>query len=192
MRRNVSKWLVVLGVLLVVLSGGWLLHNHLSAKDELENTTRLLQHIDTLLPERSAGVVTDTDRPMPELTLEGYGVVAVLELPAYGVRLPVGNRWEEQSWTAHPQRFSGTVYNQTLVIGGSDRAGQLECLSRMEIGDTVTITDMTGGVFTYEVARVDRSDSAEAEKLADPTAHLTLFVRDAYSLEYILVRCTAK
>lgn len=192
MRRNVSKWLVALGVVLVVLGGGWLLFHHLAANEALEDTARLLEHLDEWLPERSAGLTSDTERPMPVLSLGGEDVVAVLELPAYDVRLPVGNRWEDQSRTAHPQRFSGSAYDRTLVIGGSDRAGQLDCLSRVEIEDTVTVTDMTGGVFTYAVSRVDRSDSAEAAVLTVPDAHLTLFVRDPYSLDYILVRCVLK
>ncbi len=190
MRRNISKWLIALGMLLVVLGSGWLLFHHLSANAELEITQRVLAQLDKVLPPATAGQLSD--RQMPELTIQGYDVVAVLELPDYGVRLPVGNRWENQERTAHPQRFSGSAYDRTLVIGGSDRAGQLECLDRIEIGAEVTITDMTGGVFTYRVTRVDRSDSAEAELLADPTADLTLFTRDPYSLEYILVRCTAK
>jgi len=42
------------------------------------------------------------------------------------------------------------------------------------------------------VALVERSDSAQAEILLDDTADLTLFVRDAQGLEYILLRCVAK
>lgn len=190
MRRNVSKACVALGILLVVLSGGWLLFHHLSANEELENTQRVMARLEELLPQPTAGILSDGQ--MPEMIIQGYDVVAVLELPAYGVRLPVGNRWENQDWTAHPQRFSGSAYDRTLVIGGSDRAGQLECLSRVEIGDTVTITDMTGGVFTYAVSRVDRSDSAEVSVLSAPDADLTLFIRETYSLDYILVRCVLK
>jgi len=129
---------------------------------------------------------------MPVLSVEGQDVVAVVELPAYGVRLPVGSTWDAGGVTAYPRRFSGSAYDRTLVIGGSDRAGQLDCLERVEIGDTVTVTDMTGGVFTYEVTRADRFDSAETEKLVDPATHLTLFVRDTYALEYVLVRCVMK
>lgn len=189
--RSISKWLLVAGSLLIVGSLVWLLVDYLAAENAEEETATLMEQLDELLPPPTEGI-TSADTEMPVLAVAGRDVVAVVELPAYDVRLPVGNTWDASGVTAYPRRFYGSAYDRSLVIGGSDRAGQLECLTQVELGDTVTVTDMTGAVFTYRVERVDRSDSAETEKLMDPDTHLTLFARDTYSLEYVLVRCVAK
>ena len=51
---------------------------------------------------------------------------------------------------------------------------------------------MTGLVFHYVIDRIDRSASASEEILTAGNADLTLFVRNAYGLDYILLRCAAK
>ena len=68
----------------------------------------------------------------------------------------------------------------------------MDVLSVLELGDEILVTDLTGAVYTYCVERIDRSKSAEAEKLYDPEHDLTLFVRDTYGLDYIIVRCKNK
>ena len=51
------------------------------------------------------------------------------------------------------------------------------------------MTDMTGAQFNYSVASIRRADAAPTEMLLDGSGELTLFVRDSYSLQYIIVRC---
>ena len=49
--------------------------------------------------------------------------------------------------------------------------------------------DMTGVQFRFAVSRIDRSKNPDTDVLIQDTWDLTLFARDAQSLEYILVRC---
>ena len=46
--------------------------------------------------------------------------------------------------------------------------------------------------FSYVVERVDRSSTAQADVLMNEESDLTLFVRDAQLLEYIILRCVMK
>ena len=78
-----------------------------------------------------------------------------------------------------------------MVIGGADDPRQFGFCDEIDLGVTVTVTDMTGAEFTYTVSRVDRSSSAEASWLTDAQHDLTLFCRDQYSMEYLAVRCRA-
>ena len=148
--------------------------------------------LETVLPDRREGLwEPDRTTEMPALELLGRDYIALLEIPAYGLRLPVRSAWDSREAEARPCRFSGTAYNSSLVIGGYDRAGQFDFFDRIAEGTEIQVTDMTGAVFAYRVSRVDRSDSADAGVLAG-RADLTLFVRDAQLLQYILLRCEGK
>ena len=174
--------LVVVSLLLtaaLVLLGRW-------GNDHCE---RLAAEMERLLPERSVGVPGSEDG-MPVLQLDGEDFVALLEIPSCGMRLPVADAWDGSGIHGVPTRFCGSAYDHTLVIGGADDPRQFGFCDEIGHGEVVTVTDMTGAVFTYEVCRIDRSKTAEAQWLAKDGFDLTLFCRGLYSMEYIAVRCT--
>ena len=103
--------------------------------------------------------------------------------------LPVAGSWDAGKVNSYPCRFWGTVYDGSLIVGGADQPGQFAGFDRIFDGSAVTVTDMTGAEFSYVVDRVERSKSAQAEVLMAGEADLTLFARDAYSLEYVILRC---
>lgn len=126
---------------------------------------------------------------MPVMQVEGVDYAALLEVPAFGIKLPVADEWDAQSLAGVPARFYGSAYEGTLVIGGSDTAYQFGFCDRIQHGAAVTVTDMTGSRFSYTVTRIDRAKHAESDWLADKDFDLTIFCRDTYTLEYIAVRC---
>lgn len=155
-----------------------------------DRARELCCQIEEVLPPKSEGVQEEyTDMEMPVLSLEEEDFCGLLTIPSYDRKLPVADTWDGKKVTAYPCRFYGTLYDGTLIIGGSDQEGQFDCLKWLENGSELIVTDMLGEEFTYTVREVERSKSAEAEVLTDETADLTLFVREAYSLEYIIIRC---
>ena len=77
-----------------------------------------------------------------------------------------------------------------LVLGGFDQSRQFGFCGQLDPGVKLTLTDMTGAVFSYTVTRVDRSQSADAAWLQDPDSDLTLFCRSLLSGTYLAVHCT--
>ena len=150
----------------------------------------LAANIASLLPERTEGypgMYTDPD--MPVLQLDGTDFCGLLEVPAYGLTLPIGGNWDKAALSSYPCRFWGSVYGDSLILGGADQDGQFAFCAQTNPGDFVTVTDMLGNTFHFRVARVDRSDTAEFEKLSAGDYPLTLFTRSTFGLEYIIVRC---
>lgn len=192
MRRN-GKVMVLIGFLLVLSSLVFLLSSQLRMKHAVRANHEIVQTMETILPERRQGV-KDPDRntEMPALEIGDEDYIALLEIPAFGLKLPVCDSWDKGKVASHPCRFWGTVYNGSLVIGGYDQSGQFDFFDCIYNGAVVTVTDMTGSEFSYVVNRVDHSTSAQAEVLMDGEADLTLFVRDAGLLEYIILRCVVK
>lgn len=157
-----------------------------------QKSRELASQLETMLPERTVGIPGTYPNPaMPVLELQGKDYVALLEVPDYGVKLPVSDLWDQKNLYATPSRFSGSAYDGTLVIGGGNDLLQFSFCNKIENGTTVTVTDMTGAQFTYTVSTVDRAKHAEAQWLQAGDCDLTLFCQDAYSMEYIAVRCVS-
>ena len=181
---------LILGVSLILAGALALLGSQVQAKAAAREARAIYDGISALLPTRSPGVTgLFADPAMPVLELAGTDFCGILEIPAYGVRLPIADRWKSADTRRYPCRFSGSVYDGTLVLGGSDQAGQLTFCDRIDVGETIRITDLTGMEFSFSVTRVDRNSSAEAGWLTESGAALTIFVRDATSLGYIALRC---
>lgn len=190
MRRR-NKFLIGFGFVLIFCSCVILLVTQIIQAAAQKQTESMVKNLKEALPPVTAGMQDNyASMEMPSLEMDGNNIIALLEIPAWDVSLPVGSGWDNGSLTAFPRRFSGTVYDGSLIIGGRDGKGQFACLTQVELGDVITVTDMTGACFTYAVERVERKKSAAAEVLADDTADLTLFARVAYSREYVIVRCT--
>lgn len=182
--------LLVIGIGLILASLCLMLFYGIRMHTGTKRSQEIAAQMTALLPERTQGAPeTYPDPSMPVLTLDGTDYVAMLEIPAFGVTLPVADRWDNKNLYCAPSRFSGSAYDQTLVIGGADAPGQFSFCDKINNGAVVTVTDMTGAQFTYTVARVDRAKHAEPQWLMSADYDLTLFCHDVYSMEYIAVRC---
>ena len=179
-----AKALIVAGIALIALSLGALGYwQYADAKSEA-TAKEILQQLDAALPPLHPGT-RDTYRvmEMPVLEIDGHDIIAIVEIPAFSLRLPVQSSWEQGS--ALPRRFSGSVYDDSLIIGGT--SAQFACFAQIPNDTVVTVTDMTGAVFTYTVTRIGRSAAADPAALTG--SRLTLFTRQQTNLEYILLRC---
>lgn len=187
-----AKLLRLTGLILVLCSlailAFGLVHNEISQRKNRQLATR----IQKLLPPRMPGTQDSlTETAMPVLSLDGKDYIALLEVPAFGICLPVRSSWSVLGSQSCPSRFSGTVYDGTLVIGGSGKAGHLDFLSRMGLGDTVTVTGMDGTEFTYRVTDILRAKHAPQTLLMDGKTQLTLFAWNPSTLQYIILRCNS-
>ena len=182
--------LLVLGIGLILASLCLMLFYGLRMHIGAKRGQEILTQMTALLPERtqSAGDAYPDSR-MPVLSLDGTDYVAMLEIPAFGVTLPVADQWDSKNLYRAPSRFSGSAYDQTLVIGGADTPEQFSFCDQIDNGAVITVTDMTGAQFTYTVSRVDRAKHAASQWLMSADYDLTLFCHDFYSMEYIAVRC---
>lgn len=188
--KNKLNLLQKFGFLLILLSLCLLVGRELLGAYSRRQTEMITDQIEAILTEQIAGSPEDyTDPNMPVLQLDGRDFSGLIRIPAFGVHLPIGNDWDADPFSIYPRRFWGSVYDNSLILGGSDRKGQFDFCNRIDIGDKILITDLTGAQFSYEVARIERHSHADTQALLESSWDLTLFVRDSSSLDYIFVRC---
>jgi len=183
----------ILGIGLILCSFMLLIGSGIYGKRAASKAIEIVEKIEVLLPSRVEGSEEDyINIQMPVLQIDGHNFSGLLEVPSFGVTLPVYDAWEDSMIRKFPCRFSGSVYDGSMVVGGADQTGQFDFCSKLDLGAYIQMTDMTGARFDYMVTKIERSKKADAESLIMDKVDLTLFVRDRYSLDYIVVRCCAE
>lgn len=147
--------------------------------------------LEGLIPEEHSAVIEPrVNNTMTSLSVNENNFVAILSLPSNDATFPVGVSWE--SIDAYPCLYSGSVYDGSLVIGTTSQRGQFDFVKDVSVGNKVYLTDMTGNRFSYEVADIQYSDHADNQTLASDPHDLTIFVKNVYAFEYIIIRCSSQ
>ena len=180
-----------IGLLLVAVSCVLLLGSRVLACWNGRAVENLVAQMKAVLPEITEGDPENySDTAMPVLQLEGKDFSGLIQVPAFGVSLPMGSSWGRGTVYRYPCRFWGSVYDHSLIAGGSGRKGQFDFCSRLDLGEKILVTDMTGVRFSYEVTGIDRRNHADMEVFREKDSDLILFTQDSASQSYLIVRCS--
>ena len=190
--KRLGNLFFLAGCLLILGSFALFAASQLQANRAAAAAAELAVQLESLLPPRTPGITGSYANPeMPALELSGQDFIGVVQIPTFQRSLPIGKDWNARKTDEFPRRFWGSVYDGSLILGGSSQKGQFDFISQIQTGDRIFVTDMTGTQFSYVVENIRRSKSAQADTLLDETADLTLFARESNSLDYIIVRCVA-
>ena len=152
---------------------------------QAENRVNILR---TLIPEPVDAVLEGRrDNTMSVLSVDGIDFVGIIEMPRYNSALPVGAAWGRSS--EYPCRFSGSVYDGTMQIGATTQKGQYDFYRELSVGDTVVYTDMEGNRYTFAITSLRYEKHADQAALQREDVPLTLFIKNIYSFEYLIVFC---
>lgn len=185
-RKALSILCVLLGALLIGAAAVFFAVRQAEKKQNAAELPGIVEALEAVLPERMAGIIEQrTDSTMPAVEIGGLDVIGLLELPDRGIRLPVAAQWDGSGGGFRPARYTGSVYDGTLIIGGS--SDSFDFVPLLDAGEEITFTDMTGSVFRYTVRKISHADNARAETLADAEDMLTLFVKKNGT--FLIVRC---
>ena len=189
-RKNdvIRKILIIIGVCLLaaaialLFAWQWNIHSSEQKAKEYVNVIR------ELIPEPQGAVPEERrDNTMSTLSIDEIDFVGILELPRFESALPVCAEWGNPAKC--PCRFSGSVYDQTMQIGGTSQKGQYGFYRDISVGDSVFFTDMEGNRFSYTVTDIRYEKNADQSTLQRKDASLTLFVKNVYAFEYVIIYC---
>ena len=179
---------ILTGACLLMIAIGVLLFWQWGICTSGENAEYYLHTIRALIPEPQGAVPeARRDNTMATLSIDGTDFVGLLEIPRYGSALPVCADWGTPS--RYPCQFSGSIYDRTMQIGGTSQKGQYDFYREISVGDSVYFTDMEGNRYAYCVTDVRYEKSADQTALRREESALTLFIKNVYAFEYIIVFC---
>ena len=177
------------GIILILSAMVWLILWQTSAQKNTEEIKTYIDMLYELIPEPQACVLEPrTNNTMPSLNVKNENFVAIIEVPMNTSSFPVGASWNTNN--KYPRRYDGSVYDGSLIIGTTNHKGQFDFVKEITVGNVLYITDMTGNRFSYTVTDIRYSNHADNDALYNK-ADLTIFVKNIYALEYIILYCTA-
>lgn len=187
---NIKDVLLIIGSALLILSAVFFIISSCAVNRLNIDCEGIVNFIDNIVPFSGAGVKEERyNSEMPSLSFNGQDYVALLSIPRFSVILPIRSCWDKKIVNAVPCRFSGSIYDGTLIIGGIDSDSQFGFVSQIDIGDTVKVKDIRGYEFKYTVVNVKHAKNSSAETLIDEQYDLTLFAKERGSGVWLLVRC---
>ena len=176
MKRKVSDMLIICGILLMLAAVGMVFHHTQREEQVSEKTEVVVAELVELIQERAPvpqadpttenvnGVSYETsysevlpdyvlnpEMPMPTEAVDGYDYVAVMRVPALDLELPIIRGWDYTKLQESPCSYRGSVYTRNFVVCAHNYDCHFGRIYMLVPGDEVTLTDMNGNVFTYEV-----------------------------------------
>lgn len=189
-RDKFSLLCIILGAALVLGAGAMLIMTKVTQSSARKDAALILEKVQSVMPQPVQRVPEERgNNAMASMQVDGVNIVGVLELPQYGRTLPVSSGWDTGLVSSMPCRFTGSIYDRSLIIGAADGEGQLSFASQLEVGTQIHLTDMEGGRYTYQVAAIHHAKHATLEKLQSGDYALTIFVKNSKTGDYLLIRC---
>lgn len=153
-----------------------------------QQTQDYVHTLRSLIPEvQNVALEAKKDNSMPLLSLDGKDFIGILEMPLYESTLPVCADWGNPS--QYPRCLSGSIYDRSIQIGATSQAGQYDFYRELSVGDSVFFTDMEGNRYALEISDLRYKKHADQTALQSCDAALTLFIKNVYAFEYLIVFC---
>ncbi|WP_412610005.1 hypothetical protein [Candidatus Pseudoruminococcus sp.] len=180
--KKFNRLLLITGLVLILSLLLLLIFNLQKFNKSDENLSIIAEKIEKLIPKKSeVGVSNSFACEMPSIEIDGCDFIGLIEVPSYGIKLPIYSEFEEYM----PKVYSGSIYNYSLIIEGRYLENQFNFADKIEVREQIIFTDLYGNVFRYKVKRITHSDNINSEKFQSDNQALTIFVK--YNSSYIII-----
>ena len=211
MRKGKGTFLIVLGAALIAAS---LLLTVYNMQTELKAGAHSAQILEQLTEQKAAQqpantAPTETTLPpeaeietiwqpdyvrfpemeMPAVEFEGHLYIGTLRIPSLGLELPVMSDWSYPQLKIAPCRFSGSAYQNDLIVIAHNYNSHFGQLKKLMPGEEISFTDMAGNVFCYAVAETEILKPRQMEELVGTDYPLTLLTCTIGGETRVTVRC---
>ena len=197
MARRRYKILIGVGLLLIAAALALVAYNIADAQRAAKSAAQALEALEQASPAVSAAepdavpaYVADPDMEMPTVTVEGNDYIGQMDIDALGLSLPVISEWSYPALKVAPCRYTGSAYQDNLIIAAHNYSSHFGRLSQLSAGDAVRFTDVDGNVFTYTVSQIEDLPGTAIEEMQAGDWDLTLFTCTLGGRTRVTVRCT--
>lgn len=191
---------MVSGLLLIAAALCLFVYNKREAESAAQTAEQALQEISDVphvleQPQESEihsiipDYISDPTMEMPTVEVDGNFYIGILEIHALELSLPVISEWNDTRLKQAPCRYKGSVYLDNLIIAGHNYKKHFGGLKNLQIGDTITFTDMDEHCFSYTVTALEELDGTAIEAMESGDWDLMLFTCTIGGKKRVTVRC---
>ncbi len=211
-RRRAGKVLLRVGLLFLLAALVLVLYNIWDARradqaaqavveqleSQIEEDNPKQQDTDSGMDEEKSGSASaeargelSDEREMPTIEIDGYRYIGYLSVPSTGQELPVMEEWDYDRLRIAPCRYSGTVYQNNMVIAGHNYRSHFSPLRWLPIGTEIVFTDVENQEYHYEIADIETLNPEQVEDMVAESDDwdLTLFTCTIGGQARYTIRC---
>ena len=173
-----------LGLLLIAAALFLSAYNTMDSRKTGETSRQVIAQMCQALPTETVAeteapavpeYLLDADREMPVQTINGRDYIGVLTIPSLELELPVLSQWDYPALKVAPCRYSGSLYQDNLIICAHNYASHFGKLKNLQVGDTAIFTDMDENVVRFQLAAQETIQPEDLEAMEAGDWDLTLF-----------------
>lgn len=165
------------GLLLIAAALFLSAYNEWESREARDSARQVIAQLCDELPTEAGEPTTlpDVRREMPVKTINGRDYIGVLSIPSLELELPVISQWDYPALKVAPCRYSGSLYQDNLIICAHNYASHFGKLKELQPGDIVLFTDMDEHVVTFQMVERETLNPMDAEGMEAGDWDLTLF-----------------
>ena len=195
MRSKLGTVFIVLGLLLLAGAGILAFYNLQQDSSARDSAAAVMSHLVEHIQENTAkeptipddqvvpglelqipvDLLTEEEKKMTEVKIDGYDYIGYLSIPSLELELPIMSTWSYKQLKIAPCRYTGTLRGEDLVLMAHNYSHHFGTISQLNIGDTISFTDMDGVVTSYRVAAMDILEPTAVDVATSGEFDLTLF-----------------
>ena len=192
---------MIVGLLLIAAALGLVVYNKLDSARADREASVVIDEMETVIEENAAKTDTEEYRREEEIreaqgemateTIGDYEYIGSLEFPSLGIVVPVTKDWSYSRLKIAACRYTGSYYDNDLVICAHNYDNFFAKLLWIPIGAEVVFTTVNGREFHYVVVNRETLKPTAIEAMLDTTAgwDLTLFTCYGSGQTRCAVRC---
>ena len=188
MRKLTGTICILLGLVCLFCSVGFVVYNHIEAENAAKASESLLEDVQGLIGEQKIEQ-NNSQTKMPTIKVGGYDCIGVLSVPVLDLELPVLTDWSYKKLKKAPCLYYGTYYDKDFVIAAHNYKAHFGRLSELEAGDIVVFTDAVGDKHCYEVVLLETLPSNATKEMIASGFDLSLYTCTTGGGSRVTVRC---
>lgn len=128
-------------------------------------------------------------RELKAVKIDGRTYIGEIDIPSIEITLKVQNECTPNNLEVSPCRYTGSIWEDNLVIGGHNYKRHFSKIKRMSIGDKIYFTDMNDNRIEYEICLIERLHETEVNRMIYNDYDLSLFTCDTNNKYRVTLRC---
>ena len=200
MRKRIGIGCIVLGLLCLLTSVGFVVYNRYEAKTGETTSQTLLQNVQAGMDAAGRTEITVEETPPETVPAEefremgtvpagDYESIGILSIPVLELELPVLTDWSYEKLRSAPCHYYGSCYGSDFVIAAHNYPAHFGRLSQLQPGDLVLFTDVAGSVHCYEVVLLETLMPTATEEMITSGFDLSLYTCTPGGSSRVTVRC---
>ena len=173
-----------LGLLLLAAALVLTAYNTMASHEAGETSRQVIEQLCQALHTESTAAteapsvpeyLLDAAREMPVKTIDGEDYIGVLTIPALELELPVISQWDYAALKAAPCRYSGSLYQNDLIICAHNYSSHFGRLKNLRVGDIAIFTDMEENAVTFRMVERETLEPTDLEGMEAGDWDMTLY-----------------